>query len=196
MKKYFTGIGSRKTPHNILNLMYKIGYKLAQRNFILRSGGANGADNVFEKAYVNAQTKFGYKPDNKEIYLPWDGFNNKRKNHKNGYYIPENFDNYNEAEIITKRHHPYFYSLTTGQKLLMVRNTYQILGQKLREKEKTKFVVCWTPDGCSGSTSRTKHTGGTGQAISIANFYNINIYNLYWVSVRHKFKKWLNEDSI
>jgi hypothetical protein len=55
MKKYYAGIGSRKTPENILMLMTKIAKVLDDKGFILRSGGADGADTAFANGAVNKE---------------------------------------------------------------------------------------------------------------------------------------------
>jgi len=39
----YSGIGSRETPDDILELMKAVAYKLAGRGYTLRSGGADGA---------------------------------------------------------------------------------------------------------------------------------------------------------
>lgn len=46
--KYYAGIGSRQTPQNILNNMTILAASLDARSYILRSGGAKGADKAFE----------------------------------------------------------------------------------------------------------------------------------------------------
>ena len=48
-EKYYCGVGSRKTPQSIQNIMTEVAQKLSERGFILRSGGAEGADKAFEK---------------------------------------------------------------------------------------------------------------------------------------------------
>lgn len=48
--KYYTGIGSRQTPKDILKLMEDIAFKLAQKGYILRSGAAGGADTAWNLA--------------------------------------------------------------------------------------------------------------------------------------------------
>jgi len=45
---YYAGIGSRKTPKNICTIMSSLAAKLSNSNYILRSGGAGGADTAFE----------------------------------------------------------------------------------------------------------------------------------------------------
>jgi len=54
---YYAGIGSRSTPDNVLGIMEKLGIVLAKKGFILRSGGADGADKAFEKGCDLASTK-------------------------------------------------------------------------------------------------------------------------------------------
>ena len=46
---YYAGIGSRTTPDDILDVMTLVAEKLATLGYILRSGGAQGADSAFEK---------------------------------------------------------------------------------------------------------------------------------------------------
>lgn len=47
--KFYTGIGSRKTPTPILMIMTQLALKLSKLGYVLRSGGAKGADTAFEK---------------------------------------------------------------------------------------------------------------------------------------------------
>lgn len=44
----YAGIGSRETPHLILNKMTDIAVKYSSLGYLLRSGGAIGADTAFE----------------------------------------------------------------------------------------------------------------------------------------------------
>ena len=148
---YYAGIGSRETPESLKPTIEKIVKLCNKYNFILRSGGANGADSFFEEYCDN---------ELKEIFLPWKNFNN---NPSNLYNVSE------EAMTLTSKFHPGWSRLSIGARKLMARNICQVLGEDL--KTPTSFVVCWTKDG--------KDTGGTGQAIRIAQHYNIPIFNLY-----------------
>lgn len=65
---YYTGVGSRKTPQSILILMNKIAQHFSSYGWILRSGGAQGADTAFESGasekeifYVNDTTEESMK---------------------------------------------------------------------------------------------------------------------------------------
>lgn len=53
---------------------------------------------------------------------------------------------------------------------LMARNCHQVLGADLITP--VEFVVCWTKDGGP--------SGGTGQAIRLAEREGIRVYNLFW----------------
>ena len=145
---YFAGIGSRETPVNMRPMIKQIMDTLNKKGWILRSGGAEGADTFFEKF-----AKW------KEIYLPWKGFNNN----------PSTTFGYSpEAEQIAKKFHPTYEQLSRGAKACMSRNSYQVLGGDL--KTPAICVICYTPTG--------KATGGTGQAIRIAEAHNIPVFNL------------------
>lgn len=52
---YYAGIGSRASPSDILEIMTKIARALAKQGYILRSGGAGGADTAFEKGAVKKE---------------------------------------------------------------------------------------------------------------------------------------------
>jgi len=47
--KFYTGIGSRKTPYQVQQQMQRIAQFLAKKGYTLRSGSANGADSAFEE---------------------------------------------------------------------------------------------------------------------------------------------------
>ena len=62
MNKYFAGIGSRTTPKEVLEFMERFARVLNNQGYILRSGGADGADKAFERGAGNK----------KEIFRPHD----------------------------------------------------------------------------------------------------------------------------
>lgn len=149
---YYAGIGSRETPPKILAEMTKIAIELEKRGWVLRSGGAAGADSAFESGVSS--------PRMKEIYLPWPGFNgNSSPLHSTPAW----------AEEIAAEFHPRYHSLSQGAQKLMARNSKQIFGNDSLA-HRTKVVICWTPGGAT--------TGGTGQAIRIATHYGIPIINM------------------
>ncbi len=60
MSKYYAGIGSRKTPPEMMSLMTDLAARLEEQGWILRSGGAIGADSAFQLGVKD--------PDNQRIY--------------------------------------------------------------------------------------------------------------------------------
>lgn len=156
MNSWYAGIGSRQTPEDILDKMVDIGRTLASHGYILRSGGAEGADSAFEQGAIKGNGK-------REIYLPWKGFNNHTSDL---WQIPY------EAIQMAKKFHPAWEYLTDGAKKLHSRNVMQIFGQDINNKlQSVDFVICWTPFGGTN--------GGTGMAIKIAKYHRIPVYNLY-----------------
>ena len=149
----YAGIGSRKTPPEIIVLFYQIGKQLGEQKLILRSGGANGADSAFEQG-----CDFVSGP--KEIYLPWRGFNGS----SSPLYTtdPKAFDLV--AEVI-----PYWKNIRNPSvRALQARNAHQVLGKDLASP--CAFVICWTEQGAL--------KGGTATAIHLAHTHNIPVFNL------------------
>ncbi len=151
MSKYYAGIGSRNTPKEVLSLFEKVGKYLVNKGYILRSGGAKGADKSFEVGCDKVNGK-------KEIYLPWYRFENS-----NSLLIVSD----KKAFEIAEQFHPYWHNLSQGARKLQARNSHQVLGLDLNTP--SKFILCWTKGG--------KSQGGTGQAIRIAKHYNIPIFD-------------------
>ena len=146
----YAGIGSRSTPANVLSEMAAWGWYLEGMGYILRSGGAAGADTAFE---------LNVPPAHKDIYLPWKGFNG----HTSSLYPPSP-----EAMEVAAEFHPNWAACSRVARLFHARNSHQILGQDLCDP--VKFVICWTQGGLVA--------GGTGQALRIASAYSIPIINL------------------
>ncbi len=148
MKKFYAGIGSRQTPTSLKPLIKHIVEHLNSKNYTLRSGGAEGADTFFEE----------YANDN-EIYLPWKNFNSNSS---------PLYDISSLALHTAKQFHPRWSALSPAAQKLMARNCYQVLGYDL--KTPVEFVICWTSDGLA--------SGGTGQAIRVAEHHSIPVVNL------------------
>lgn len=156
----YTGIGSRKTPAGVIQLMQGTAGWLAARGFVLRSGGADGADMAFE---------IGAGDGPKEIYLPWRGFNGNRS-------PLFNLTNGAAAAEIAATIHPAWPRLKPSVQGLHTRNVYQVLGQDLADP--AQFVVCWTPDGAQTEQERSADTGGTGTVIALAIRRGVPVINL------------------
>ena len=155
----YAGIGSRSTPAIVQEAMTSVAEWLQNQGYILRSGGAKGADQAFEKAVYEGQ-------DKKEIFLASDADISESNKDKT------NLENKKIAHEIVKETHPNYSALKkkAGEYglNLMARNTFQIFGENLDTP--VDFVIAWTPGG--------KLVGGTAQAIRIANAKGIKVFNV------------------
>lgn len=150
MANYYCGIGSRATPKDILEQMRGIADVLARAGYILRSGGAQGADTAFADGSDNK----------KEIYMPWKDFNGIDSSAPCYIYPPTK-----RAIEIAKQFHPAWNRCSQGAQKLHARNSHQVLGKDCNTP--SEFVICWHPG-----------SGGTMQAVRIAKHYKIPVYNL------------------
>lgn len=161
---FYTGIGSRRTPDNVLEIMERAAIALRNRGFILRSGGANGADAAFEKGAM----------DMAEIYLPWPKFNGRTSTLNR---VSE------EAVQLALSLVP-----DPGKdsvRRLFGRNAYQVLGYGLNNP--STGVIYWAPETHEGVVS-----GGTRVAVYLARKHNIPCINLYFQKHREYLMQELN----
>lgn len=163
----YAGIGSRETPHDICARMQQWGHYFARQGFTLRSGGAIGADRAFELGH-NSALMGQLAP--KYIY---DARNLTR------------YPGCDKWLAHAAKFHPAWEKCSEFAKLLHARNSLIMLGYSLNEP--VDFVICWTKDG--------RATGGTGQALRIAEVHNIPVFNMFNVEFRRPLLKWLAEAS-
>lgn len=156
--RFYAGIGSRETPDHICKLMTEIAEILERNGYILRSGGARGADSAFENGVVKYKEIF-YKEYYKINDIIYDEYDKQ---------------DYKFALETFKKYHPIPNKIFNDAKDLLVRNTFQYFG--VGNTKNVDFVICYTADGAE--TITTKETGGTGQLIRIANAYGTPVYNL------------------
>jgi hypothetical protein len=156
--KCYAGIGSRRTPEDVLALMTALAACLRQQGWTLRSGNAEGADLAFQ-AGAGADA---------EVFVPWPSFGPAFQAGAIGY-VPEP-----RAYQLAAKHHPNWDACSTAAKHMHARNCQQVLGLTLNEP--SRFVVCWTPDGSLDGTG--PGTGGTGQALRVAHHYGVPVFNL------------------
>jgi hypothetical protein len=155
MLRYYSGIGARATPPEVLILMTRAAFALTKRGYVLRSGHAIGADSAFERgAGRDAQ-----------IFLPAAGWRGSAS-----AFHPDTFGDelWGRARTIAAAHHPAFAGVSAFVQALHTRNVFQVLGCSLDSP--AEFVLCWTADG--------EASGGTGQALRIAATYSVPVYNL------------------
>lgn len=170
MREFITTIGSRETPADICNLMSLIGEKL-QYKYIIRSGGAIGADKAFEK---------NVKPENKYIYTV-----------KNFDFSQENYEFvYSELMSIWDKDLNFDLYGKTSQ-ILLLRDINQVLGSRKTSLEKSKFLICWTKHERYNETGKNR-VGGSRIAIRCALKHGIKVHNLVNPETLKTVKTWLN----
>jgi hypothetical protein len=162
----YAGIGSRKTPRAVLELMTRFSSRLAADGWVLRSGMAAGADQAFCR---------GTLPHGAfELYLPWPAFEAGARSSAHGAQQLVLSRPSPAAYELAAQFHPAWSRLTRGVRALHARNCHQVLGADLASP--AQFVLCWTPDG--SLDGRGRNVGGTGHALRIAHHYGIAIFNL------------------
>ena len=156
MKFYYAGIGARKTPRYVLQYMELQGKLLAEKGYILRSGGAIGADSAFEAGCDSAE-------GNKQIWST----RNSHEWERHGWVIPV------VSQVCWEKP---FLSMKPYMRDLIGRNTYQIYGDpdNFEDCVKSEFVLYWSePKG------KENCSGGTRYAIRMAIAAGVPCFNLY-----------------
>jgi hypothetical protein len=123
---------------------------------MLRSGGAVGADTAFAKHSTN-----------KEIFIPWNGFNGLWEDDQ--HFVVSDPEIIKDAESILKTVHPNFHQLGVAARKLHTRNIFQIIGADLTTP--VDLVVYWCPKGAGNTV-----LGGTATAVKLTRKLNIREY--------------------
>ena len=165
MRAFYTGVGSRETPDEVLRVMNDIAKQLARKEVYLRSGGADGADRAFEAGCDSVDPKL------KEIYIPWAGFNGHDPKDV-GYMLVKDKHILERASTIAKEIHPAWDRLSRGAQALHARNVFQVLGRTMDYP--SLFLICYAQLDRNGQPR-----GGTRTAIKLAEKHNVPVYNLY-----------------
>lgn len=148
--KFYAGIGSRKTPSTMLLRMENYAKYLQSIGYTLRSGGASGADQAFERGAGS----------NSIIYTAEDATR----------LSPSV---YQRAFQIVKKVHPNPDALAGYSLNLHIRNVLQVIGDG-ESKSPVDFVICWAPP----TSDRVHVIGGTNTAVTTARLMGIPVFNL------------------
>lgn len=178
MTAYIAGVGTRKINNKKFKEIEEFSRYLTENyRVVIRSGHAQGTDYAWECGAQN----------NCDVYLPWLKFGSElslRSPHV--FTIDDADDKIKElAEDSVAQFHPNYRSLRKGGYSCMTRNYFQVMGH-LEESPRVKAVVCCAkPKGGRANLFTPKKQtkievqGGTGQAVRIANFYDIPVFNIY-----------------
>lgn len=170
---YYAGIGARETPIEMQNLLSQICENLARQGYVLRSGAAPGSDQACERGCDAASGQ-------KEIFLPWKGF----ENNPSPFYLP--WDIPQDLAAIASKLYPNWERASQGVRKMHARNVRQILGMYPSISEPSSFVLCWTDRPRSS-------IGGTMFGIILAEQNNIPVFNLCEEGALTNFRRFLNE---
>ncbi len=154
----YAGIGSRETPLEVQAAMTALATRLEQWGLVLRSGGAQGADAAFAQGTA--------EPSGREIYVPWAGFAGPP--YEDEEIVVTDLPNYPAIERVAAEYHPNWAACRSGARKMHARNVLQMTGRSMQVG--SRAVLCWTRDG--------RASGGTGQALRIAEARGTPIFNL------------------
>lgn len=160
--KIYTGVGSRSTPAEMLNIIQNVASVLGKQGWVLRSGGADGADSAFEAGCDAVQ-------GSKKIYIPWDGFNGMQQDGQSVLTLDQG--DRSGATALVRDVHPAYGMLSRGALALHARNAYEVLGLYLDTP--SKFLLCYAPVDKYGVPK-----GGTRTSWVLAQMYDIPCFNL------------------
>lgn len=162
---YYAGIGSRETPEAILRTFTELGRKLVAYSCVLRSGRAGGADSAFERGCIMANGQA-------EIFIPWAGFPKGGNLADRPAILFDHIEPAQKQKALAsiEQYHPAPDKLSYGARKLMARNYCQMFGKSVSSPV-SSFVLCYTKDG--------RASGGTGQAIRMAEDAGIRVFNAH-----------------
>ena len=175
-KKYFSAVGKITTPPTVKDRIVEELKKYVTFGYILRSGGAKGADTIFAQTYMEMGGKV-------EIYLPWNGYNGK--------FLGHDYINQNCCIMVTPEAFNIAYELdekwnerTEATKVLDARNVHIYCGFKIGKEPLSDFVV-YFDDHPENKDS------GTQRGLKVADKFKIPKINLYHYDIiqcQHCFK--------
>lgn len=149
MKKFkYAGIGSRKTPPEILGAMRRLGGLLGTQGWTLRSGGAQGADSAFEEGCTLARGM-------KEIFYASAGQDRWCRDMAIRYVSQWRRDNWGQtSDYVVSLH---------------ARNMKQVLGNN--GDDPVDALICWTNNGGPTGGTGTAIRCAMDHNIPIYNLY-------------------------
>ena len=171
----YAGVGSRRTPQDVLDAMADIAQTLGDAGTALSTGGAYGADKAFETGALRTDAPI-------TVHTPWPGYNGYRPGHGLDTDIdvvhPKATDAIRGTSYadIAREHHPYWNRCTRGVRALFVRNVSVLAGARGVEGGTlpVRAVIAYTPNGLPVG----REAGGTGHTLRTAAALGIPFVNL------------------
>ena len=161
----YAGIGHRDSPDIILELMRHISVRLLREGFLMRSGGARGADRAFAALLP---------PDRKEVF-GWLDARGWALEYAGTHCMPVDRKNFHLWK-------PY-------ARGLIGRNMMQVLGEN--GDDPVDMVICYAR---SFTYEKAEDSGGTGYAVRCAILNQIPVFNLYSDDTTDRMLAFLDQD--
>lgn len=157
--------------------MTDLAYVMWSRGWTLRSGGAQGADQAFEKGTTRKQSFKAVDAQRvAQLSVAW-------------YHpVPHAMGSY--GKLLMARNLYQVTGLKVEEAGITSRDDLRKWAQD-NPNMVSRAVICWTPDGAYNSTSI--RTGGTGQAIRIAIDLGIPVFNLAHHDHLNMIQGWIAE---
>lgn len=187
----FAGVGSRKTPDDVLEIMRRLSHCLYDKGWMGQSGDADKADTAFHEGAMRSSR---YPELGFAAYLAWNGYEKKSTGERRfddptlGLYDASMFENWEAARDIAYNAREGFDGLDRGGIALHTRNAYQALSPSLMDPVQRMF--CWAKPVTNG-----KVDGGTNTAVQLARMYSIPLTNLYFDRDREAVEKYLKDEG-
>lgn len=163
--------GNDSPPPMVQQVLQRLVPELEKRNYVIRSGGMKGMENLVEELARNL-----------EVHLPWKGFDGKDSKFT---YTTD------EAKEFAKRYHPAYEQAKPVVQTFCAKNVRLMLGKDL--KSPTQMLIIWSEDGAEHARERTAKTGLTGVAVSIATEIRIPVFNLQRPDAEQRIMAYLNQ---
>ena len=171
----YAGVGSRRTPRDVLDAMGDIAQTLGDAGAALSTGGAHGADKAFETGALRTDAPI-------TVHTPWPGYNGYQPGRDPETDIDivhpkstQTVAGHSYADL-AREHHPHWKRCGRGARALFLRNV-SILAGALDDDGGTlpvRAVIAYTPNGLPVG----REAGGTGHTLRTAASLDIPCVNL------------------
>lgn len=200
---YTAGIGSRKLPSSKSETLFKAAFiSVLTDRYGYSSGGAGGSDATIEHGVKAALQLISSGPEYVDlvnqylnVYLPFPYFNGRSASQP-GMIDAQALPKAPQAQDLAKSIHPATQNKKTLSSHALAfhsRNGHQVLGVSLDTP--VRSILCFTGDGAKKGASITQKTGGTGQALRLADKFGVPVVNIGNRADEAAIQRWIESRS-
>lgn len=169
--KPYVVAGNKDAPASIIEDIKEFVKKIEGLGYITRTSVMSEVETETESIAKNM-----------ELYLPWNGFNEKESK----FYFNDDL-----SKQAAKKYSPVYDSLKPVIQTFLAKNARMVLGQKLNSN--ALFLLCWSEDGVEHKKDVTARTGNIGHIILIANSIGIPVFNLGKEGTKERLQNYLSK---